>query len=54
MARMQETVLGCSIWALIDMLIWPVTNIDALKKTATFLPEDKMVAVGVLSFASLD
>jgi uncharacterized membrane protein YccC len=37
MARMQETLLGVSVWALVVIFIWPETNIDALKSTATKL-----------------
>jgi uncharacterized membrane protein YgaE (UPF0421/DUF939 family) len=33
-ARFIETVMGCTVWALIDMFIWPVTNQGALEKTA--------------------
>jgi uncharacterized membrane protein YccC len=36
-ARMLDTLLGCTVWALIDMFIWPVTNQGALEKTAAQL-----------------
>lgn len=35
--RMLETTLGCCVWALIDMLIVPVTNSAKLGRTATEL-----------------
>ena len=47
MARMQETILGCSLWALIDMLIWPVTNLGALNKTASSLANAQQKLVGL-------
>jgi uncharacterized membrane protein YccC len=36
-ARMLDTLLGCTVWALIDMFIWPVTNQGSLAKTAAQL-----------------
>jgi uncharacterized membrane protein YccC len=36
-ARFLETLLGCTVWALIDMFIWPVNNQGALEKTAAQL-----------------
>ena len=33
MARMQETLLGCTAWALVTIFIWPVANQGALEST---------------------
>ncbi len=33
-ARMLETLLGCTVWALVDIFLWPVTNKASLEKTA--------------------
>ncbi|MGI9291250.1 MAG: FUSC family protein, partial [Gammaproteobacteria bacterium] len=37
MARTQETVLGCCIWTLIGMFVFPVTNSGELSKVAAKL-----------------
>jgi len=37
LARFLETVMGCTVWALIDIFIWPVTNQGALEKTVAQL-----------------
>ena len=37
MARMQETILGCVVWALVDIFVWPVTNERALQQSAVKL-----------------
>jgi len=37
MARMQETLLGCIVWALVTIFVWPVTNQGALENTANRL-----------------
>jgi hypothetical protein len=34
LARGYETALGCTVWALVGLLLWPVTNQQALVDTA--------------------
>jgi uncharacterized membrane protein YccC len=47
LARGYETALGCTVWALVNLLFWPATNRKALVDTARQLVATQHEAYGV-------